>query len=356
MRRQEEEKKAAAQKAAADAAVGAGGSADAFGGGRADTGGGGGGKSSPQRIVPQPKIGLPLMQQGVRVSKYKQEGGGGGGGGGRGGGGRGGGGGGSGGGAGLSESKADVIMEDKPFRKGSAAAKPKRDKEEEKLRHPDYEFKNIIEEEEEEMQREEEERKEGLTALGSDDEDGDPGFDEQPIQLPLRPDAGAMVGLGGTLDEEAAAKMDDVRLRTAETLGLVRGSGDDIEINDEEKDDLFLLQLPRELPFNLPQNDEEGKPEPAYLKDLPAGARIGTLQVYDDGSVRMKLGEHEIPFEVTASDDVSFHEELMAFDFDKKLASKLGEGRVSARAVATPVVSELLKEAEKSADHSMDEN
>lgn len=177
---------------------------------------------------------------------------------------------------------------------------------------------------------------------------------QAPLQLPLRPEVQAVPQDAEMAPLSLGAMRDADQGRTAEVLAVADAMDIDGDCAEAK---MLLMQFPKVLPFNKPSRDDDDKAcvvlsddeddedreyLPAQLCDLPPGTQVGKLLVYDDGSVRMEMGGTAVPFDISATDDVAFAEDFVDVDADEGTATFLG--CVKGRAVATPVVRELLKQ------------
>ena len=177
---------------------------------------------------------------------------------------------------------------------------------------------------------------------------------QAPLQLPLRPEVQAVPQDAEMAPLSLGAMRDADQGRTAEVLAVADAMDIDGDCAEAK---MLLMQFPKVLPFNKPSRDDDDKAcvvlsddeddedreyLPARLCDLPPGTQVGKLLVYDDGSVRMEMGGTAVPFDISATDDVAFAEDFADVDADEGTATFLG--CVKGRAVATPVVRELLKQ------------
>ena len=177
---------------------------------------------------------------------------------------------------------------------------------------------------------------------------------QAPLQLPLRPEVQAVPQDAEMAPLSLGAMRDADQGRTAEVLAVADAMDIDGDCAEAK---MLLMQFPEVLPFNKPSRDDDDKAcvvlsddeddedreyLPAQLCDLPPGTQVGKLLVFDDGSVRMEMGGTAVPFDISATDDVAFAEDFVDVDADEGTATFLG--CVKGRAVATPVVRELLKQ------------
>ena len=177
---------------------------------------------------------------------------------------------------------------------------------------------------------------------------------QAPLQLPLRPEVQAVPQDAEMAPLSLGAMRDADQGRTAEVLAVADAMDIDGDCAEAK---MLLMQFPKVLPFNKPSRDDDDKAcvvlsddeddedreyLPAQLCDLPPGTQVGKLLVFDDGSVRMEMGGTAVPFDISATDDVAFAEDFVDVDADEGTATFLG--CVKGRAVATPVVRELLKQ------------
>ena len=177
---------------------------------------------------------------------------------------------------------------------------------------------------------------------------------QAPLQLPLRPEVQAVPQDAEMAPLSLGAMRDADQGRTAEVLAVADAMDIDGDCAEAK---MLLMQFPKVLPFNKPSRDDDDKAcvvlsddeddedreyLPAQLCDVPPGTQVGKLLVYDDGSVRMEMGGTAVPFDISATDDVAFAEDFVDVDADEGTATFLG--CVKGRAVATPVVRELLKQ------------
>ena len=122
---------------------------------------------------------------------------------------------------------------------------------------------------------------------------------------------------------------------------------------EENKDELFLLQFPKEVgvkksDFNKRITEEKMKEESNlinfeiedYVNDfsgLKAG-RIGKLLFYKSGKVKMKIGD--ILMDVSQGINPTFHEEITCIDNENNSISFINQ--INKRVIVTPNITDLL--------------
>ncbi|CAI7806249.1 unnamed protein product, partial [Closterium sp. NIES-54] len=165
-----------------------------------------------------------------------------------------------------------------------------------------------------------------------------------PTTLPLRPPNTGPPDLLNEAEfgEEALSRpFNEAAVPPARELGLNPPAAAAAAASSSLDDRMIFFQLPAALPVRRERAAELAPGEPGPLDELsslPEG-RIGKILVYDDGSVKMKLGD--TLFDLQAGSPCIFHQELAAVNAASGMCHFLGD--VRQRAVVVPDIDSLLQ-------------
>ncbi|CAI5945294.1 unnamed protein product [Closterium sp. NIES-65] len=166
-----------------------------------------------------------------------------------------------------------------------------------------------------------------------------------PTTLPLRPPNTGPPDILNEAEfgEEALSRpFNEAAVPPARELGLNPPAAAAAAASSSSLDDrMVFFQLPAALPVRRERAAELAPGEPGPLDELsslPEG-RIGKILVYDDGRVKMRLGD--TLFDLQAGSPCIFHQELAAVNAASGMCHFLGD--VRQRAVVVPDIDSLLQ-------------